>query len=32
MISWWWLIPAFIAGEMAGIVAMAIISGKGSGK
>jgi hypothetical protein len=28
MISWLWLIPAFLAGEMVGIMAIAIISGR----
>jgi hypothetical protein len=29
MISVWWLIPAFLIGEMVGIIALAIINGRG---
>jgi hypothetical protein len=32
MISIWWMIPVFLAGEIVGILAMAIISGKGGGE
>jgi len=27
MIAWWWLIVAFLAGDMMGIIAMAICTG-----
>ena len=29
MIDWWWVIPAFIIGEMIGILAIGIVSGRG---
>lgn len=32
MVSIWWLIPAFFAGEMVGIMATAILSGRGKDK
>ena len=32
MIAWWWAVLAFVVGEMLGIIAIGIVSGRGGDK